>query len=256
MKISTKELSDLVVSDGCSMLRVSILETLFDEDPEVAFFVKDREGRYLSVNRSLAERHGFTRKEEMLGKRPAEICPGAFGEVPTEQDAGIIRSGRPLVNHLEMQWLLPNRPCWCLTTKLPLRNDDEIVGLVGFSRDLKEEISLEDVPSELALAMEQFESNCGESITPSTLAKRAGLKPPQLARIMKRLFGVTPSQYISKTRIKSAARMLRETEASISEIGLESGFSDHSAFTRAFRSTMGLAPKRYREEIQEGHGQS
>jgi len=252
MKVSTEELSDLVTSSGDSLLRVSVLETLFDEDPEAAFFIKDREGRYLSVNRSLVERHGFHRKEDLIGKRPVDVCPGLFGEVPTQQDAKILRSGRALVNHLEMQWLRPQHPCWCLTTKLPLRNGSGIIGLVGFSRDLKEEIPLDDVPSKLALALEAFETCCGDPVSPSSLAKSSGMTQPRLARLMKRLFGVTPSQYISRSRIKSAARLLRETDASIAVIALDCGFSDHSAFTRAFRSTMGLAPTRYREEVREG----
>lgn len=249
MKISTEFVSDLVGSDHGASLRISVLETLFDEDPEVAFFIKDHQGRYLSVNRSLAERHGFTRKEDMIGKRPAEVCPGPFGEVPTEQDARVIRTGRPIVNHMEMQWLRPHRPCWCLTTKIPLRKDTDIIGIVGFSRDLKEGIPVADIPTGLALALEELESNCGEAHSPSSLAKRAVLSPQQFARLMKRLFGVTPSQYISKTRIKKAAALLRDSAVSISEIALDCGFSDHSAFTRAFRSIMGLTPSRYREEM-------
>ncbi len=251
MELSTERISDLILAGEGPLLRVSILETLFDEDPEVAFFIKDRNGRYLSVNQSLAERHGYPRKEDMIGKRPSEICPGVFGEVPTEQDARVIRSGEPLVNHLEMQWLRPNRPVWCLTTKLPLREGDEIVGLLGFSRDLKEEIPLEDIPPKLALALEALETNWGVVDTPSSLAASAGMSQPQLARLMKRLFGVTPTQFISRARIKRASRSLRQSDASIVEVALDCGFSDHSAFTRAFRSAMGLTPSRYREEMRD-----
>lgn len=249
MKMSTDDLSDLLARGDESFVNVEVLERLFDEAPDVAFFIKDEEGRYLSVNQSLVERHGFSRKNEMTGKRPSDICPGAFGEVPAEQDAKVISSGRALVNHLEMQWLQPHRPCWCLTTKLPLRRGSKVIGLVGFSRDLREEIPVEDIPGELALALEKLEKQCGEKWTPAILAKDAGMTAPRLARLMKRVFGVTSSQYISRTRIQVASRMLRESNASIATIALDCGFSDHSAFTRAFRSTMGLAPTQYREQM-------
>ena len=39
-----------------SLVDVSILESLFDQVPDVAFFVKDTEGRYTAVNDSLVER--------------------------------------------------------------------------------------------------------------------------------------------------------------------------------------------------------
>ena len=186
MKMSTDDLSDLLARGDESFVNVEVLERLFDEAPDVAFFIKDEEGRYLSVNQSLVERHGFSRKNEMTGKRPSDICPGAFGEVPAEQDAKVISTGRALVNHLEMQWLQPHRPCWCLTTKLPLRRGSKVIGLVGFSRDLREEIPVEDIPGELALALEKLEKQCGEKWNPAILAKDAGMTAPRLARLMKR----------------------------------------------------------------------
>lgn len=249
--MSTELISDLVALKGHALLRVSVLENLFDEDPEVAFFLKDAEGRYLSVNGSLAERHGFAKKEDMLGKRPVDVCPGSFGEVPTEQDNQVLTTGEALVNHLEMHWIRPHHPCWCLTTKLPLRDGEEIVGLVGFSRDLKEEVPLEEIPPKLALALESFEKDCGAASSPSSLAEAAGLSLSQFARLMKRFFGVTPSQYISRSRIKAATRRLTESDDSVADIALDCGFSDHSAFSRAFRAATGLTPTQFREELKD-----
>ncbi len=250
MNFSPDSLCDLVRSGAECALHTRVLECLFDEAADVAFFIKDREGRYLSINQSLAERHGFASKEKVLGKRPSEVCPGPFGQVPTEQDEKVLKTGRPLTNHLEMQWLHPNRPCWCLTTKLPLFDQaGTIIGLAGFSRDVREPVPLDDVPAKLALALEAFEKSCGEKTASSSLAAQAGMSPSRFARLMKRLFGVTPSQYISKIRINAAARLLRETDESVSSIAIECGFSDHSAFTRAFRAAMGLTPSEFRDEV-------
>jgi len=50
----------------------------------------------------------------------------------------------------------------------------------------------------------------------------------------------------TKTRITAGCRLLRETDASIAQIALDCGFSDHSAFSRAFRAVIGITPTRFR----------
>ena len=99
---------------------------------------------------------------------------------------------------------------------------------------------------EFAAALDHFENNVAASVTPSALAQRARLAPPRFARLMKRFFGLTPSQFIAKTRIAAASRLLRETERSVSDIALDCGFYDHSAFTRMFRAVTGVTPTQFR----------
>ncbi|MEM1296212.1 MAG: AraC family transcriptional regulator [Verrucomicrobiota bacterium] len=248
MSLRTMPPADWIQEKGILALNASVLETLFDEAPDVAFFVKDREGRYLVANQSLAERHGIADRKDLLGKRPSDLCSGPFGEVPTEQDARVLKTGKPITNHLEMQWLRPHRPCWCLTTKLPLHGTSgKIEGLVGFSRDLRERFALESIPPSVATVLGDFEKQPGEAVSASDLAERAELTTAQFSRLMKRVFNVTPTQHITKMRIQLAVQLLAETDRTVAEIALDSGYCDHSAFTRAFRATMGLTPSQYRE---------
>lgn len=37
----------------------------------------------------------------MIGKRPCEVCPGDFGHIPTEQDAQVLLSGKPIIERLK-----------------------------------------------------------------------------------------------------------------------------------------------------------
>ncbi len=226
---------------------VALLESLFDQAPDVAFFIKDAAGRYQVVNRSLVERHGLRQKSQVLGKRPSEICPGEFGRIPAAQDAAVLRTGRPLLDHLELHWSTPHKPGWCLTTKLPMRDAaGKIIGLIGISRDVRAPIGTREIPVEFAAALDQFENNLAEPVTPSALARRARLAPPRFARLMKRFFGLTPSQFIAKTRVAAASRLLRETEQSVATIAMACGFYDHSAFTRTFRALTGVTPTQFR----------
>jgi len=229
------------------LIDVSVLENLFDQVPDVAFFVKDTAGRYTAVNSSLIARHGLREKAQALGKRPLDICPGDFGGIPSRQDAAVLRTGRPILDHLELHWYAPHKPGWCLTTKLPIRDSaGEIAGLIGISRDVRAAIHTRDIPLEVAEALNHFETHLSDAIAPAALARRAGLPPHRFARVMKRFFGLTPSQYIAKARITAASRLLRETKDCVATIALACGFYDHSAFTRAFRKLTGTTPSQFR----------
>ena len=225
----------------------SVLEVLFDQAPDAAFFIKDTAGRYVAVNQSLVERHGLEHKGQVLGKRPRDICPGDLGRIPSAQDDTVLRTGRPILDHLELHWYAPNKPGWCLTSKLPMRDaSGAIVGLIGISRDVRTAIGTKEIPVEFAAALAHFEENMADSTSPSGIAQRARMSPQRLARLMKRFFGLTPGQFIAKTRIASASRLLRETDRSVAEIALACGFYDHSAFTRTFRAMTGVTPTRFR----------
>ncbi len=225
----------------------SVLEKLFDQAPDAAFFIKNVAGRYLAINASLVQRHGLRHKSQVLGKRSCDICPGDFGHIPSAQDAAVLRTGRPLLDHLELHWSTPPKPDWCLTTKLPMRDaNGEIIGLIGISRDARAPIQTHHIPMKFATALNHFENNLSDSVTPSALARRARLAPHRFAQLMKRFFGLTPSQFIAKTRIAAASRLLRETDQSVADIALACGFYGHSFFTRSFRAMTGVTPTQFR----------
>jgi AraC-like DNA-binding protein len=231
-----------------SHVEVAILERLFDRSPEVAFFVKDSLGRYVAVNDSLVARHGLQSKSQVVGKYPHEICPGDFGRTPSEQDQKVLRFGRPLLDHLEMHWHRPNAPVWCLTTKLPIIDEaGRIIGLIGFSRDIRAAVEPDEIPPGFAKTLADFEQSLSPDMTPSIFASKAGLTSPRLARLTRRLFDLTPGQFITKSRVMAASRMLRESGDSVAEIAYACGFYDHSAFTRAFRSATGVTPTQFRK---------
>lgn len=229
------------------MVHLSLLESLFDLALDIAFFAKDVDGRYLTVNTSLILRHGIERKSDVIGKRPCDICPGDLGRIPTEQDERVLRTGRALIAHLELQWQRPSEPVWCLTSKLPMRDDSgTIVGLIGFSQDVRAPLNTTEIPERFAAVISEFEQNPSMEFTPLLLAARSQMSPQRIGRLTKKVFGLTPIQLITKTRISTASRLLRETTRSLVDISLACGYSDQSAFTRAFRSSTGQTPLEHR----------
>jgi PAS domain S-box-containing protein len=226
---------------------LAIIEQLFDHVPDTAFFIKDARGRYLAVNQSLVERCGCSDKRELLGRQVRQVFPKELAELYAGQDENVLRTGRPLIDHLELHWYAHRRPGWCLTTKLPMRNHaGAIVGVVGISRDLRAPGDRETIPASLANTLEYLETHCDEAISPSSLARRAGLPPVRFARLIKRIFRLTPNQLIMQNRIAQAARLLTETDRPVADIAYACGFYDHSAMTRAFRSATNLTPTQFR----------
>jgi AraC-like DNA-binding protein len=122
----------------------------------------------------------------------------------------------------------------------------EVTGLIGISKDVRSPIAPQEIPGGVASALRRLEHDYAEPLGPADLAKTAQLSPVRFARIIKRVYGLTPTQLISKHRLSAASAMLRETSRSVSEIALDCGFHDHSAFTRAFRTAMGITPSEFR----------
>ncbi len=240
------------ITDTLSLLSsvpIAALEQLFDQVHDVAFFIKDSQGRYVAVNHSLLARHGLSRKQDAIGKKPLEICSGDFGNLPSEQDKLVLQSNMPIVEHLEMQWEMPGRPVWCLTTKIPLKDAaGRAIGIVGFSRDIRTAVAPSVVPTAFARALEQLERHLPSEASPAWLAKLAKMPNHRFARTMKLIFGITPTQYIAKSRLGKASNLLLQSDQSISEIAQVCGYFDHSAFSRAFKKATGTTPIDFRSQ--------
>jgi len=228
-------------------------EALFDQMPDTVFFIKDAGGRYVCVNQTLVKRCRKHDKSQLLGRTPSAVFGRQLGQDYEAQDRSVIRSGRQLLDKLELHVYQPRELGWCLTSKLPLiGKNGEVAGLVGISRDLK----LPDVASsefeQIAEAIAYAESRLSAPPSVVELAAIASMSVYQLDRRMKRLFGLSTGQWLLKTRIDRASRQLIETGLSVTEIALDAGYRDHSAFTRQFRRTTGQTPSEFRSWSGQG----
>jgi len=227
---------------------LATLRQLFEHIPDTVFFAKDRDGRYLAVNEALARRCGLQDTDGAAGRTVTDLFPSELAERYAAQDAAVLRSGRPILDRLELHWYAKGRAGWCLTTKLPVTGTSgDIIGLIGISRDLQAPGDTRGIPPGLATAMNYLETRYADPITPGQLAKLAGLPVVRFARLIKRVLRVTPVQWIAQTRLSAAARLLRESDRSVAEIAVACGYYDHSAFTRAFRSATGVTPSEFRK---------
>ena len=86
-----------------------------------------------------------------------------------------------------------------------------------------------------------------EEITLAELARAHGVCLTVLKRDFAKLYGVTPGAYRRQCRIQRAARLLTETDATVTEIALRVGYHNVSKFAAAFQQEMGAPPSSYRK---------
>lgn len=90
-----------------------------------------------------------------------------------------------------------------------------------------------------------IEANAAEPLDLESTARQAGLSPFHFLRTFGRVLGVTPHQYLVRTRLRRAARLLAEGDLPVTKVALEVGFADLSNFTRTFRRAAGVSPARF-----------
>ena len=87
----------------------------------------------------------------------------------------------------------------------------------------------------------------------ATLAEECGLSVSHFARSFKISFGSSTHQWLIQQRIEHAKELMKQTEMSLMEVAIQSGFNDQAAFTRAFHQFVGESPGRWRRHYATTH---
>lgn len=95
-----------------------------------------------------------------------------------------------------------------------------------------------------------IDANAQSDIDLAAAAKIAGLSSYHFLRIFTAVVGLTPHQYLVRTRLRNAAKLLVESERQISDIALEVGFNDVSNFVRTFGRAAGASPRAFRHAVR------
>lgn len=226
---------------------------LFDHLPGTLFFAKDRSGRLVAGNPAFVKRCGFQKEEEIVGLTDSKIFPPRLAEKYHRDDEKVISTGQPLLGLIELFPNAQGRPEWYITDKLPLFDrEGKVCGLCGTVRSYEEQRAAIQPYLELAEVAEHLKANFRERLEVAELAQIAGLSVRQFERKFRKTFQTTPRSYLMRMRVIKACELLASTNMPITEVALESGFYDHSDFSRQFRKHMGQAPTAYRRAKRGG----
>ncbi|MFA6960248.1 MAG: helix-turn-helix domain-containing protein [Opitutaceae bacterium] len=99
---------------------------------------------------------------------------------------------------------------------------------------------------EMGKLISTLEQRYPEPWTLEQMAKLAHLSRTGLLRIFRQATGKSPIDYLIGLRIDGAKRLLRQSDLTMTDIALETGFGDSNYFARQFRLITGTTPSAYR----------
>lgn len=102
------------------------------------------------------------------------------------------------------------------------------------------------IPREIT---EYIGTHLHEKISLEELSKKCFYSPKYFSHIFKQCYGVTVTEYIQKTRIEEAKKLLKETPLSVEEISKKIGYDDSVRFYKYFKRQCGITPNQYRKNI-------
>ena len=92
-----------------------------------------------------------------------------------------------------------------------------------------------------------IDANSHEQINLEDAAAQTGISPYHFLRLFSNVVGVTPHQYLVRSRLRHAARRLTDDDSAITEIAYDVGFGDLSNFVRTFHRAAGASPLKFRQ---------
>ena len=112
--------------------------------------------------------------------------------------------------------------------------------------------NIESKPAMIAQKIKQhIETNIDTDISVTTIAKHFYLSETHVIRIFRDKFGITPKQYILKTKINASKVLLLDTQLQIKEIAMTYHFADSYHFSHTFKRFTGVSPEKFRMREDE-----
>ena len=117
----------------------ALLRLLLDVNPDHIYF-KDRAGRFLRVNRAVANWFGLRDPADAVGRSDGDFFTEEHARQARRDEEHILQTGEPIVGKVEEETWPDGRRTWVSSTKLPLRDGEgRMIGTFGISRDVTEQ---------------------------------------------------------------------------------------------------------------------
>ncbi|RFC45512.1 MAG: Transcriptional regulator GlxA family [Verrucomicrobia bacterium] len=220
---------------------------LFDCIPGVHFFAKNREGHVMFASQSLLERYSMSDESEILGRTDFDLNPGSMAQAYVTDDRLILSGTAAVLERIELWWDRQGLPDWFLVTKLALRDRaGAIQGVMGLLRRPDEAERRLPTFQTVAEAVSIIRGDFAKPLRIAEVASACGQSLRQLQRRFQDVFGITPQEFLIRTRVLAAARLLEQSSLSSAEIASQCGFPDQSRFAQHFKKRIGFSPLGYR----------
>ncbi len=138
-----------------------------------------------------------------------------------------------------------------------LLNAENTMKLIGYTylilSDFLERIELTASSSDLdlpAVITSYIDANFREPLTLDIIAKKFGYHPTYIANLFCYRLKIPFRTYLGAVRCDYAAKQIRSTQKSLTEIAFESGFGSLNTFCRVFKKNFSMTPSQYRKGVK------
>jgi AraC-like DNA-binding protein len=209
-------------------------------------FVKDSSRCYVAGNDLLTAFFDQPQLSTVLGRKTTDFFDDEIVRRYDRLDAEI-SSGRTIIDRFDFTRTPDGSAGWYLYA----RSRMEQAGgqfVRGISFPLPDYAHSDRIYTRLARATDVIAATLDEALDFQSLATDLECSIAQLDRDFKRVLGQSPKRYRSRLRVQRAIDAIRAGQ-SLTEAAHESGFSEHSALSRAFKDITGLTPKGFRATL-------
>ena len=228
----------------------SLFHALFDHLPGLHFFAKNRQGETMFASQSVRKLYSLRDEADVVGLTDFDLNPPVMAKGYVADDARIYRTGEPVLRRVELWWDARGIPDWYQVTKLPIRSRrGAIIGIMGVLQRYEGAVHLVMPWRELDAAVRWIREKFRGPLNVADLAKLTGMSPRQLERKFHAILGVSPQEFLIKTRVLAACPAMRQSGASLADIATDCGFYDQSSFTEHFRRYVGQTPREFRRSM-------
>ena len=111
------------------------IEQMFDFLPDVSFYIKDRQCRWMACNATAVQSLNFRDRGEILGATEFDFFPRQIAEAIYNDDQRVMATGERLVKRIEVILDQSGHLAWVATNKVPLFDrKGTVIGLMGITR--------------------------------------------------------------------------------------------------------------------------
>ncbi|MEE9368421.1 MAG: SpoIIE family protein phosphatase [Pontiella sp.] len=115
-----------------------LLETLMKNTSDSIYF-KDLQSRFIMVNKSCADKHGWPNPESAIGTSDFDTFAREHAELAFANEQRIIETGEPQIGIEEKETWPDGKVTWVSSSKMPLKDaNGKIIGTFGITRDVTE----------------------------------------------------------------------------------------------------------------------
>jgi AraC-like DNA-binding protein len=200
------------------------------------------------ASQGLLQRYQMRDDSDFIGRTDFDLNPDMMAEAYVGDDQRLLAGQVECIQRIELWWDPQGMPDWFLVVKLPLRDRrGSIQGVMGLLR--RPDATERGLPvfQTIARAVDIMRRDFATPLKMEDVARACGQSLRQLQRRFQSAFGISPQEFLIRTRVTEAMKLIEDSRLSMAQIAARCGFVDASSLAQHFRRRVGRTPAECRK---------